>query len=427
MRPHHARAALLGMGLALGFQNAGPAQVVVPQGPGAQPDVNNLAHQMGERIRHLGEDIGSDLGQTPQGRHLLQDVQELAQTIEEFHESLHDLPDPFQRRQAYTGIQQTWQHLKNQFAQPGFSTPAVDRASRRVDDLDAQIQQALGMRGYALAVPPPPPQPDRAPPPWDGFVRAQRVSYTLVQRAEYLAATIQAEATNLPDGDRFVRRADQLTQTCNTYYDSLQQDQDQATIQQAFLAVTAIADQLESELQAVRCPPRVERGWESFAATEILVLTQLGLPTPPPVGRVVLRPVEGGPSPVVAMADQLFVQVNEFVEVFGPTSRQVPEGQLILADALRLQAATAGFRQGVAQGGPIDPNRMADEFREVDACWQRLARRVNRIARGRIGPNIQQVQAIGATSEQIHTILGMPGYPPTLIGAPESHNDRHRD
>ena len=55
-------------------------------------------------------------------------------------------------------------------------------------------------------------------------------------------------------------------------------------------------------------------------------------------------------------------------------------------------------------------------FRDVDALWQRLARRVNRVARGRMGPNIQQVQRIGATCEQIHRVLGMPGYPPVLGG-----------
>jgi len=69
---------------------------------------------------------------------------------------------------------------------------------------------------------------------------------------------------------------------------------------------------------------------------------------------------------------------------------------------------------------------MADEFQDVDACWQRLVRRVNRISRGRTGPNIQQVQKMGATCEQIHTVLGMPGYPPTLIEAPHDHDHDHK-
>ena len=95
-------------------------------------------------------------------------------------------------------------------------------------------------------------------------------------------------------------------------------------------------------------------------------------------------------------------------------ARNVPEGGFILADAQSLQAAAADFRKDAARG--LAPNQLAYEFRDVDAIWQRLARRVNRIARGRIGPNIQQVQRIGGTCEQVHRVLGMPGYAPVLNG-----------
>ena len=43
-----------------------------------------------------------------------------------------------------------------------------------------------------------------------------------------------------------------------------------------------------------------------------------------------------------------------------------------------------------------------------------LARRINRIARGRTGPNIQTAMQMGETCRQLHQLLGMPGYPPTL-------------
>ncbi len=303
MRPHPVRATILGMGLALGFHQAGLAQFDAPPGRAAQPDVNNLSHQMAERVRHLGEDIASDLGRTPQGRHLLQDLQEMAQATDEFHDSLHNARDPFQKRQAYTGIHQTWHHLRDQLAKPGISSPAVDRAARRVDELDAQIQQALGLRNYPQAAQALPPV-EAAPRLAGGFIQTQRLGYTLVQRAEYLVATIQAEAANLPNGARFARQADRLFQACGTFYDSLQQNQDPEVIQQSFTSVTTIADRLGAELQAVRCPPRVEQGWQSFAATDVLIRGQLNLPTPPPAVRVVLRPARG-PSPLVAMTDQL--------------------------------------------------------------------------------------------------------------------------
>jgi len=75
-------------------------------------------------------------------------------------------------------------------------------------------------------------------------------------------------------------------------------------------------------------------------------------------------------------------------------------------------AAATDFRQDVARG--ISPGQLAYEFRDVDAVWQRLARRTNRIARGRTGPNIQQVANMGTTLAQLHDALGLPGYAPIV-------------
>lgn len=417
MKPHRVRVAILGVGLALGVAPTGRAQVGVPPGPAAQPDINNLSHQMAERVRHLGEDIASDQGQTPQGRHLLTDLQELAQTTDEFHDSLHNLRDPFQKRQAYTGIHQTWQHLRDNLAQPGITTPAVLRAAARVDQLDAQIQQGLGLRGYPQAAPAPPPG-GAVPPPAGVFVQTQRLSFTLVQRAEFLAASVQAEAASLPDGGRFARQADQLSQACSAFYDSLQQGQDPEVIQQAFLPVAGLAERLETDLHAVRCPPQVEQGLQAFTSTEILIRQQLRLPTPPPTVRVALRPVPNAPSPLVTMSDQLLAHVDVFIRNNAPNERNIPEGRLVLADAQRLQAAAVNFRQGVGNGLAIDPNRLAEEFQNVDVCWRRLARRITRTSGGRIPPHAFK---IGEICGQIHNVLSMPGYPPPFPAAAQGH------
>ena len=425
MRPQRVRTAIVGLGLALGLSQPGFAQISPRPGQAAQPDVNALSHEMAERVRHLGEDISSDLGQTPEGRHLLQDLEEMAQATDEFHDNLHNARDPFQKRQAYTGIHQTWHHLRVNLAKPGFSTPAVNRAANRVDALDAQIQQALGLRGYPQvgnAQPPVGP----APQPVASFSSTQRLSYTLVQRAEYLVSTIQAEAPNLPNGARFVSQADELSNACGAFYDSLQQNQSPEILQQSYTTVTVMADRLRNDLQAVRCPPRIQQGWQSYAATDVLIRAQLNVPLTPPVTHIVLRPAQG-PSPLVAMSDQLLQQIDSFIQVFGPTAREVPQGEYILADAQRLQVAAGDFRQDVGRGPQIDPIALAGEFQDVDVSWQRLVRRVNRIGRGRTGPTIQLVQKMGSTCEQIHSVLGMPGYPPTLIEAPHDPNHNHDD
>jgi hypothetical protein len=156
-------------GLILAFTQVALAQVGQPPAPvpapAAQPDLNNLVHQMAERVRHLGEDIASDLAQSPQGRHLIEDTRELADAVDEFHETLHNIRDLNQLRQAYRGIDESWHHLKSQLVRPGIASPAVDRAARRVDERDAQIHRALALGAIGPQAPPPVPPPGVVPAP----------------------------------------------------------------------------------------------------------------------------------------------------------------------------------------------------------------------------------------------------------------------
>jgi hypothetical protein len=394
----------------LGLARANHGQVVTP------PDLNNLVHQMGDRVRHLGEDIASDLGQTPAGRHLIQDTQELAQAVDEFHESLHNTPDLLQRRQAYAGIETTWQHLRGQLAQA--SSPAVIRAANRVEQLDAQIRQALGVN-----VPPVGFYGGRQAP--TGIADTQRLAHALTDRAESLAATIQADMGRDPNGAALARDARELARLADAFHDAIDSNQPVAVAAQAFGPVDAIADRIERFVTTNPVPPRVQNAWQAFASVESLIHQNLGLGSPQPQLQVALAPPPGASaSPIVGLSNQLVQQISDFVQVFGPTAGNVPEGGAILADAQRLLAAAADFQQDAARGLP--PNQLAYEFRDVDATWQRLARRVNRIARGRQGPNIQQVQRMGATIEQLHRVLGMPGYPPVL-GGPGFGPRRDRD
>jgi hypothetical protein len=107
-----------------------------------------------------------------------------------------------------------------------------------------------------------------------------------------------------------------------------------------------------------------------------------------------------GPSPqVLALTDQLVGQVDAFFQVFSPTAGVVPEGRQFLADAQQLRAAASTFRQ-VAAGGAA-PARLSSDLRTIEALYQNLAQRTNRIARGRNGANIQQVGLMGQTLQQL--------------------------
>jgi hypothetical protein len=400
MKTHPAFLPALAMVVALGLARTGHAQAVAP------PDLNNLVHQMAERVRHLGEDISSDLGQTPAGRHLIQDTQELAQAVDEFHESLHNSRDPVQNRQTFASIESTWQHLRGQLARA--SSPAVNRAAARVDQLDDQIRQALGVNA--------PPTgfygQGQAP---TGIADTQRLAHALVARAESLASAIQADMGRDPNGAALARDAMELARLADGFHDSIDANQPVEVAARAFGPIDALADRIERFVTTGQVPPRVQAAWQAFASVEVLIHQNLGLDSPQPGVQVAIAPPPGGgPPPIVGLSSQLVDQVNDFVQVFGPSAGNVPEGGAMLVDAQRLQAAAAEFQQNAARGLP--PNQLAYGFRDVDASWQRLARRVNRIARGRVGPNIQQIQRIGETCEQVHRVLGMPGYPPMLGG-----------
>lgn len=391
----------LSIAMATALGAAGPArgQAVAV----APPDLNRLTHDMADRVRHLGEDVVSDMGQTQAGRHLVQDTQELAQAVEEFHESLHQVRDPARNRQTYLGIETTWQHLRGQLSTG--ATPAVARAADQVERVDAEIRTALGLN-------PPPAGFYNAPQAPTGVGDTRRLAHALVDRANGLASAIQVDMARDRNGAALTQDAVALAQAADVFHDSVDANADLQAAAAAFGPVDAIADRVERYVTANAVPPRVQAAWQSFASVEVLIHQNLGLASPQPAVDIALAaPPAGGEPPLVGLANQLAVQTGEFVQAFGQTANAVPEGVAMLVDAQRLQAAAADFRQDVANN--LAPNQLAYEFRDVDATWQRLSRRVSRVARGRTGPNIQQVQRIGGTCEQVHRVLGMPGYAAT--------------
>ncbi len=395
---------LIGVGLFLVEPRAGSAQAPIP---GGQADVNKLAHEMAERVRHLGEDISSDLAQTPAGRHLIDDTKELGTAIDEFHETLHDRPDPARAGSAFAGIDQTWQHLRGQLLRPGVSSPAVNRAAQRVDELAAQIRQALNLNA-------PPPvfyEQGQAP---TGLADTQRLAHALVDRARSLAGVVQTEMAGDPNGLAFARDCGGLVQIADTFHDSIDSNQPIEVAARAFSPVDEIADRVERFVTSGQVSPRIQQAWQAVASVEVLIHQNLGLNSPQPVVQYNIVQQPAGPPPMVTLSVQLVEQVNAFMATYGPNARNVPEGGSILNQARRLQEDAADFQQHAARG--LAPNRLAHEFRDVDDSWMRLSRHINRVARGWNGPVIQQVQAIGGTCEQIHRVLGMPGYPPAAIG-----------
>jgi hypothetical protein len=105
----------------------------------------------------------------------------------------------------------------------------------------------------------------------------------------------------------------------------------------------------------------------------------------------------------MSLADTLAWQVDGFLQAFATTAREVPEGEQFLVDAQALSAAANRFRD-LAAGG-ASPVRLSQELRGVEGAWQQLQQRTQRVARGRTGPNIQQVGLMGNTLQQMWQYL----------------------
>ena len=144
-------------------------------------------------------------------------------------------------------------------------------------------------------------------------------------------------------------------------------------------------------------------------------------PGPYPVGSGQAFPGQGYPSatptlgrgsscsigiptpPSVTLADAIVGEIDVFLRAFGPTRCAVPCGEEIYRDAIQLQQLTLELRQAAAAGAP--PCDLRALYRQVDCACGRLVGKVNRIARGRCGPNIQQVRTIGALCQELGTVL----------------------
>jgi hypothetical protein len=113
---------------------------------------------------------------------------------------------------------------------------------------------------------------------------------------------------------------------------------------------------------------------------------------------VATAPADARPASLAALADQLAAQAAAFEQVFGMTASVTPQGGAFLADAQRLRSDASVLRRAVTAG---DANVMALAFRNIDITWRRMAARVNMIAPGRTGPNIQQIGRMGETIAQM--------------------------
>jgi hypothetical protein len=337
------------------------------------------------------------------GQHMIQASEELAQALRDFRMYLGQRPPLNNVRQAYGSVETSWHHMRSELARLEGVSPEIGQAIASIDGSDAQFHQALGLPSA-----PPEFYGEAAP---NGFNETRRLAAALDSRAQTLAAAIQGQIADIDNGDALFRDSARLARACDRFQATIQSGQPPEVYQTALQPIAQLSDRLEANIRAAQLPPPVQQSWQAFASSEYLLRQNLNLPAPPPIVQVPLQPAQG-PSPILDLAARLVGESNAFLQVFAVEGTKVPERRQFLTDATRLRDAAVAYQREVEQGRA--PNQLAYAFRNVDAAWQRLARRTNRIAKGQTGPNIQQVEKIGALCQQMHQMLGMPGYPPTL-------------
>jgi hypothetical protein len=364
---------------------------------------------MAERVRQLGEAIASDLGNTPSGPNLIQDSRELLLAIDEFRLAVPGLMDALRGRQLYSGIDSTWHYLLVQLGRPGAAAPKVEAAARRVSEVDARIHKLLGANTYPAVYYGGQASPGAMP-------ELQRLAHSLVDRAEEMLSAVRADIRG-PVGSRIAEEVTSLVQVADAFHDGINLDSRPDDIMRnGFAGVSAGSGVIDADLAGIAgqvpISNRVRKAWQSYRTTETLMRQALKLPVRQAEIRDSVVSNEGRNS-MLELADRLITQLDDFLIAFTPEAREVREGGYFIADARRLRAAAASFRAEIPRA--IDVSQLAGAFRDVDALWQVLARRTNRIAPGQNGPTIQRLEGIWQTVTEIQRMLGMPGFP-TAVG-----------
>ncbi len=407
MKTTQTRRMTLGLALALsmGLALPGPRPGRVPGRPERldQPD-GRQKHRLGAKTRPPTWRVH------PQGQQLTQNAQEFAQSVDEFRQSLHDNPDPPGSVRRMPGSRR-----------PGNTCRGSSRARRpprpwpRRPRSRGWTPRSVRPSGNA----PPAGFSDGGAGPERGSAETQRLAHALVDRADGVVAAIQTDlwagtrtGPPLASGTPGLARWPTPSTTPST------SNQRPGRGLRPSAPSMCFADRVERSIPTMnQVPPR---------GTGRLAGVRLGRGPDPPEPRPPLAPARP-PGPLApppaegrrrssAWPTNSSSRSTAFVQA-SARRRAVPEGG-------SCSTTPSGSRPPPADSGrtrgKLAPNQLAFEFRDVDAVWQRLARRIDRIARGRTGPNIQQVPGSARSANSSTASSACPATRPRSTGHPST-------
>ena len=143
---HPGRLAALGAALFLGLAPAALGQFDRSAPVSSRPAIRDQTRQLSRQVNQLTQEIDEELGEVPQRpAHGPRFTRELAQAVDEFRDSLDEQADPNRARQAFAAIDGSWNHLQGELVPAASSTRGVARTLGGVDQIEAQLRNAIGL------------------------------------------------------------------------------------------------------------------------------------------------------------------------------------------------------------------------------------------------------------------------------------------
>jgi hypothetical protein len=369
--------------------------------PGGIPagSVPDLSRRLMTEARQFVPTVRAELTGTTLGRQLEIRGHALLGAVEAFDAAQRSrIHDPAGLSRLLAHVQTASQQVEDAlYSAPG-AAPQANRIARRISRLIYELSRILPSGGL---IPPRPP----VDPGYDVRTVAQ-LSDRLAADINALINTIEADVGSIDPYDTAIRDLQGTNGQLADFRRGLSSRPPLATVQsrwhpvrnrfrrtsRALASVRAGFDRLTSTL-GLR--PDYIIGPDQPAIIDLPAYDDFPYPRPP-VGQ------PGRYRRLTSLADRAISEVDGFLLGIRPNIGTIPEGPRFQADGVALRNELLALRQHAAAGNrPALPTA----FGRVESAYQRLADRTDRIARGRHGPNIARVGAIGDRIRQMQATV----------------------
>jgi|GEM_PF-4668216 len=393
--------------------NPNDNQFYPPTGPGSFQQLPALANALAAEAQQLLDNLRFELYGTFEGRQLEMRAGAVSNAASLVAQKAR-IGDagPAQLPAAMGQFDEAFAELNRMVRTLGGRAPRSAGSIDRLQKLAFQIRNLIGLYGPLPGGPPPlgGVQPIVIPGlPCSIRSLADATANLRIATNNY-TGTVQSTFRPLADSA-------QMLNNQVRYFQGLQSSAVQfPEIQQACQQLRLSASDINVRIGQLNPPPPVFGAWSSVLDSLNRVTALLNIPGPlvmpsPGTGVIVPPPVlppgpfpGPGPGPrFLRLLGQVLAESDGFLEGISANAAAVPGGFQFVADARNLRGALLSLDQQARLGAP------RGELLQTMAVAQRftnaIQRRIARVAKGRIGPNIARFQDLAAMIDQLHAML----------------------